>query len=94
MVYPDGNPSAEVDIGPYICLFRRERPSAASPLVAKVYMYDRVSGEAALSVPLPFSDIVTSASMLNPTTMLVVQGQRVLVVALDPALFQRFSDAD
>ncbi|GIQ86627.1 hypothetical protein KIPB_008513 [Kipferlia bialata] len=88
-------PTAEVDIGPYVCLFRREtRRHTTEGWESNVYMYDRVSGEAAKCVSLPYPDRVDCACMLNPTTMLVVLRERTLVVELDPCLFQRFSDAD
>ncbi|GCA63270.1 hypothetical protein KIPB_008937 [Kipferlia bialata] len=79
-----GHVLCALDIGPYICLFRTDG----------VYMYDRVSEGVTLYEALPYPDQVLSASMLNPTTMLVVQRERMLVVELDPSLFQRFSDAD
>ncbi|GCA63591.1 hypothetical protein KIPB_010802 [Kipferlia bialata] len=88
-------PTAEVDIGPYICLFRMElRRHTTQGWEYNVYMYDRVSGEAAMCVSLPYPKSVVCACMLNPTTMLVLlEGGQMLVVELDPCLFQRFSDA-
>ncbi|GCA63205.1 hypothetical protein KIPB_008514 [Kipferlia bialata] len=86
-------PTAEVDIGPYVCLFRME--SRGQGWESNVYMYDIVSGEAARCVSLPYPQSVVCACMLNPTTMLVLLEEgRMLAVTLDPSLFQRFSDAD
>ncbi|GCA63343.1 hypothetical protein KIPB_009382 [Kipferlia bialata] len=89
------NPFTNVDVGPYTCLFRLVRPPGEQVgWVDHLFMYDRVSGEATLAQPLPYPDEVTSACMLNPTTMLVIQRDRALVVELDPELFERFTDAD
>ncbi|GCA62711.1 hypothetical protein KIPB_005274 [Kipferlia bialata] len=85
-----------LDIGPYLCLFETEnsRDQAENTDEYTVYMYDKVSGEAVSYEPLPFSGMVLSACMLNPTTMLVLQVERTLVVELDPQLFNIYTDVD
>ncbi|GIQ90604.1 hypothetical protein KIPB_013457 [Kipferlia bialata] len=77
-----------VSVGPFMCLFGSPEEDGT----VCVYMYDIVSGDFTQYMPLPFPDEVTSACMLNPTTMLVVHRERTLVVELDPELFERFTD--
>ncbi|GCA63536.1 hypothetical protein KIPB_010509, partial [Kipferlia bialata] len=85
------NWDAAVSVGPFICLFGSPEEDEGTHCV---YMYDIVSGDSTQFMPLSFPDKVMSACMLNPTTMLVVQRERTLVVELDPQLFERFTDAD
>ncbi|GIQ91022.1 hypothetical protein KIPB_014061, partial [Kipferlia bialata] len=83
-----------VGVGPFICLFGsviHDTPEEGEGTQC-VYMYDIVSRDSTQYMPLPFPDKVRCACMLNPTTMLVVQGERTLVVELDPELFERFTD--
>ncbi|GCA62290.1 hypothetical protein KIPB_005631 [Kipferlia bialata] len=75
-----------VDLGVYICIFNNEFGSQS------IYMVDTVSGDAVLAKPLPFPGRIEGMWLLNPTTMLVVQTERTLLVELDPQLFNRFAD--
>ncbi|GCA64824.1 hypothetical protein KIPB_015475 [Kipferlia bialata] len=88
---------AAVNAGPFICLFGSHPEDTLEDgdvVTHCVYMYDRVSGDATLCEPLPFPDMVLSACMLNPTTMIVLQEERTLVVELDPELFNIYTDVD
>ncbi|GCA65070.1 hypothetical protein KIPB_016156 [Kipferlia bialata] len=83
--------------GPFICLFGSHTEDTledGDAVTHCVYMYDRVSGDATLCVSLPHPDEVVSACMLNPTTMLVLQEERTLVLELDPELFNIYTDVD
>ncbi|GCA63633.1 hypothetical protein KIPB_011025 [Kipferlia bialata] len=88
----------QVDIGLYICMFKTERytrpTDEANQWRHLVFMYDRVSGDAILCESLPFPEEVTCACMPNPTTMIVVQEERLLLVELDPELFNTYTDVD
>ncbi|GIQ86147.1 hypothetical protein KIPB_007943 [Kipferlia bialata] len=92
-------------VGRYQCVFRHEATETGR--VQSVYLYDTVSGAATHceSLPLAGSDTeahtsahVLSASMLNPTTMLVVQSEmgtyRTLLVGLDAELFEATWDLE
>ncbi|GIQ80351.1 hypothetical protein KIPB_001132 [Kipferlia bialata] len=85
-----------VNMGAYICLFGWETQDTAEADDVRthcVYMFDQVSGDYTLHEPLTFPNEVLAACMLNPTTMLVLQEERTLVLELDPQLFERFTDA-
>ncbi|GIQ85793.1 hypothetical protein KIPB_007524 [Kipferlia bialata] len=86
----------EVDMDPCICFFFRYVKTNSDPdqYDNLVHMYDRVSGDATLCEPLPYPEEVTCACMLNPTTMIVVQEERLLLVELDPELFNIYTDVD
>ncbi|GCA63820.1 hypothetical protein KIPB_012064 [Kipferlia bialata] len=75
-----------VDLGVYTCIFNND------PVSQSIYMIDPVSGDTRLAEPLPFPGMIKGMWLLNPTTMLVVQTERTLVVELDPQLFNRFAD--
>ncbi|GCA63436.1 hypothetical protein KIPB_009936 [Kipferlia bialata] len=82
-------------MGPYTCFFRIVRThSDPGQYDNRVYLYDRVSGDATLCEPLPYPDMVLCACMLNPTTMIVVQEERQLLVKLAPEMFNVYTDVD
>ncbi|GCA64065.1 hypothetical protein KIPB_013056 [Kipferlia bialata] len=91
------NWNVAVNLGPFICLFgtiTQETLGEDEDGTRCVCMYDIVSGDFTLYEPLPFPGKVVSACMLNPTTMLLVQKERTLVLELDPELFNIYADVD